>query len=806
MRNASASRYLLVAVGFALALVTSLPIAAQEPEPIAAVGHGGFFDQEGRQIPLTLEFATRAQAWYRARLVENLTAAKRRDFDGYDRRLKAGLNMTGQDALALEHQSLEWLLANITSTDLKLQSAGKLRALRQAMEWRLPAKADLAVPERREPFTPNAQILQRLQLREFRVPQARNQPPAEADAMVARPVAQHSSHSYDPVARRSALPPFAMRLPTAPWSPSPSASATEERSVTTSAGQAYINECLAAGIPIPPAINLMDPAGVAGWRSQGFIPTSTQFIVGTPAEVRTFHKTTSPDGMCIALPRYTDSTRTNVLLDGVICMGRQSSKVCFWDNQWTNPATGNVEAFTFPAGTQIPIGVPSTPDGKYQAGGKEIEFGPGGVCTDCHAGENPYIIHPRANLAETGPAVLWQSLSGAPQNLPTMAVNRYDPLVAATWPQNQLSQAEPTVPGECSACHTKGGAGRFPHLSNNLSSYCNTILTQAISRTMPPGSPGSASAVATAFKNAWCGGPPSPTSADAGDPHITTTNGVRYDFQSAGEFTALKNSDTGFELQTRQTPVLTSFTPGPNPYTGLASCVSLNTAVALRLGKQRVTLQFLGPANSKEPPQLRVDGKPITVRERLDLGGGNAIMRAARSGEVDVRSADGTRVVVIPLFWASQGYWYLDVQVFNTPAREGVMSHVLGADWLPRAPDGTSFGPRPAGLPDRHAVLNQKFADAWRVTGSTSLFDYAAGTSTADFTDRNWPTEVGKACNATTVSGFVPTVKEPRPDLAQRACRGIRDKNVLLDCIFDVTVMGDPIAARGHLRADALRR
>jgi len=54
--------------------------------------------------------------------------------------------------------------------------------------------------------------------------------------------------------------------------------------------------------------------------------------------------------------------------------------------------------------------------------------------------------------------------------------------------------------------------------------------------------------------------------------------------------------------------------------------------------------------------------------------------------------ADGTRVVVIPLFWASQGYWYLDVQVFNTPAREGVMGPILAADWLPRAPDGSSFG------------------------------------------------------------------------------------------------------------------
>src|SRR5262249_27348653 len=157
---------------------------------------------------------------------------------------------------------------------------------------------------------------------------------------------------------------------------------------TINSGQAYIDECRAAGVPIPPTINVMDPAGLMGWKSQGFIPTTDQFIVGTPAEVRTYHST-SPEGMCYALPRYTDASLSEVQLDGVICMGKVSSKVCFWDNQWKNPATNIVEPFFFAAGTQIPIGVPAMPGEKYQAGGKEIEPGMGGICTGCHAGENP---------------------------------------------------------------------------------------------------------------------------------------------------------------------------------------------------------------------------------------------------------------------------------------------------------------------------------------------------------------------------------------------------------------------------------
>ena len=208
--------------------------------------------------------------------------------------------------------------------------------------------------------------------------------------------------------------------------------------------------------------------------------------------------------------------------------------------------------------------------------------------------------------------------------------------------------------------------------------------------------------------------------------------------------------------------------------------------------------------SSVEKLQLRVDGDPVNLTKDHDLGGGSIIRKSAVRGEIDLRLADGTRVVVTPYFWTAQGYWYLDVQVFNTPAREGVMGPILAQDWLPLAPDGSSFGPKPALLSDRHVQLNVKFADAWRVNIDSSLFAYAAGTSTDNFTDRNWPPEPGKACTKTTVSGTTPFVKEPRPDIAKKACSSIRDKAILADCVYDVTVMGDVIAAKGHRRADKL--
>ena len=87
-----------------------------------------------------------------------------------------------------------------------------------------------------------------------------------------------------------------------------------------------------------------------------------------------------------------------------------------------NPdGTTSVQGFLFGTGEQIPIGVPDLKidaKGRYQAGGAEIEYGTGGICTNCHAGENPYIIHPKVDL---GGGVLMGKLNKPPLNLPTFS-------------------------------------------------------------------------------------------------------------------------------------------------------------------------------------------------------------------------------------------------------------------------------------------------------------------------------------------------------------------------------------------------
>jgi hypothetical protein len=208
-----------------------------------------------------------------------------------------------------------------------------------------------------------------------------------------------------------------------------------------------------------------------------------------------------------------------IKLDGAICLGQLSSKVCIWDNQMpiaNSDGTTDVQGFDFAPGEEIPIGVSDLkidPKGRYQAGGAEIENGTGGVCTNCHAGENPYIIHPGVDL---GSGLLMSKLNRPPLNLPTFSSNRYDPLVGASWPQNNNSMLEKLVPDACSSCHDKDGpAGRFPLLSTDIKDgYCG-ILALALEKTMPPRSPGSLKddpAIKGFVK--YCDSPPSVANAD----------------------------------------------------------------------------------------------------------------------------------------------------------------------------------------------------------------------------------------------------------------------------------------------------
>lgn len=223
---------------------------------------------------------------------------------------------------------------------------------------------------------------------------------------------------------------------------------------TPTGGPEYVEECRKVGVPLPP------DWGSPQW--QGPKALTTNFLLGVSTPIADMYVFEPENGMCAALPRHDGKT---IKLLGVICMGVPSSKTCYWDNQ------RNKQQFDIAVGSTFSIV-------NDFAGGADLRNGSGGVCTDCHAGENPYIVHPAdpaMNFAKELPA-FWNQ-----------------PLVHPAWPQNKGPNT--ALPGvalgsndkSCLDCHTRPGGvqHRFPTVSTQTPGYCGTVLPNAFSTTMP---------------------------------------------------------------------------------------------------------------------------------------------------------------------------------------------------------------------------------------------------------------------------------------------------------------------------------
>ena len=288
-----------------------------------------------------------------------------------------------------------------------------------------------------------------------------------------------------------------------------------------------------------------------------------------------------------------------------------------------------------------------------------------------------------------------------------------------------------------------------------------------------------------------------------GDPHIKTIDGVNYDFQSAGEFTLLR--DENFEVQARQTAVETEFPLPPNPHTGLSSCVSVNTAVAVRIGPHRITYQ-----PNLEGLQLRIDGKLTKMSaEGVPLLSGGRIIETAAAGGLQIEAPGGTVVIITPGWWDYYRLWYLNLDARHVRASEGIMGAIAPQNWLPALPDGSVLGPRPIDLHQRYVDLHQTFANAWRVTDTTSLFDYAPGTSTKTFTIESWPEENPQSCRIPQDIESPPRKPPLKPlklEEAQQHCKALVAEDRRANCVQDVMVTGESGFAKTYLATEKIER
>ena len=224
----------------------------------------------------------------------------------------------------------------------------------------------------------------------------------------------------------------------------------------------------------------------------------------------------------------------------------------------------------------------------------------------------------------------------------------------------------------------------------------------------------------------------------AGDPHLKTFDGFRFDFQQIGEYTLVRSTKDDFVVQVRQVPVPKS------------RAVSVNQAMATKIGGQRVTVSLENGA-----AVLRIDGTVVTGDPPAMKGG--SIMRALTGYGTSyaIEWPDGTVVRAEQL-----KQYTINVRVRPSAARRGTLEGLLGND---------------DGAVDDDAAEPAALAEKWRVTQAASLFDYQSGQSSQTFVDPTFPD---------------PGQTVPNREAADKACReeGITDPQLLHDCIVDFGV------------------
>ena len=252
-----------------------------------------------------------------------------------------------------------------------------------------------------------------------------------------------------------------------------------------------------------------------------------------------------------------------------------------------------------------------------------------------------------------------------------------------------------------------------------------------------------------------------------GDPHLRTFDGLRYDFQAAGEFVAARNKTGDFEVQVRQQPWTNSRT------------VAINTAVAFRVGTDKVEV------GAGDPMPLRVNGKIQTLAS-AKLPGGGQLQMDTEQNTLAITWANGSIAYVRPV-----STYGLALGVQAADDLSGKLEGLFGdADGNPKNDVRVHSG---AGIQPTFEQLYPKFADSWRITDQTSLFTYDSGKHTGSYTNKHFP---DKPADPKTLPGYAAA-------LVYCKNAGLTDPTILSNCALDMATTGRPEFARSAVASQA---
>lgn len=294
-----------------------------------------------------------------------------------------------------------------------------------------------------------------------------------------------------------------------------------------------------------------------------------------------------------------------------------------------------------------------------------------------------------------------------------------------------------------------------------------TAETNNLSFGTAPVSPTPGSSPAIVFTESIAGGAPSAcaSATSIGDTHLTTFDGLHYDFQASGDF-VLAEAGSDFIVQTRQ--------ESGAPTWPLAS---VNKAVATQMGKTRVAIYI-------EPTRLTIDGQPNDLADGKTLSLPTGV-RVSRQGNVYVITSQGGDSVqaVLNSTWIN-----VTLGLGQTPQTQ--------ARGLLGSPNGTANALATANgtvlkTPVSFTDLYHSYADSWLVQPNESLF-----------TD---PTtmKLGIPDKPFYASDLDPQVYARNRAICTAA--GVTTPALLDDCTLDTTVLNDKTAARVFVRPLPIR-
>lgn len=227
-----------------------------------------------------------------------------------------------------------------------------------------------------------------------------------------------------------------------------------------------------------------------------------------------------------------------------------------------------------------------------------------------------------------------------------------------------------------------------------------------------------------------------------GDPHLKSFDGATYSFQTVGEFTLVKSGSGNVNVQVRQRNQSDDF--------------SLNTAVAMNVGGDRVCFYANEKPDGNTTTPIRIEGEPVYVEgTNYYLEHGGTISRSGKNDYV-VTWPTGERVKLDASQTGGMGFYNVAVEIYPcADSYDGILGNANGRssdDFDVRNSQGGiassnwnmgvfgSTNQRDQVLEKEYlAFLAKDFARQYRITPQESLFDYGFNQSTYAFTDESFP-------------------------------------------------------------------